>query len=62
MFTPSIWQIAIVLVIVLLLFGPKRLPELGRSMGRGMLEFKESISGRATDDEPAQVETTGAGR
>ena len=41
-------EIAIVLVIVLIIFGPKRLPELGRSMGRGIREFKGSISG---DDE-----------
>jgi sec-independent protein translocase protein TatA len=32
-------------LVVLLVFGPKRLPEMGRSMGRGMREFKESISG-----------------
>jgi len=32
-------------LVVLLIFGPKRLPEMGRSMGRGMREFKDSISG-----------------
>jgi sec-independent protein translocase protein TatA len=32
-------------LVLLLIFGPKRLPEMGRSMGRGMREFKESISG-----------------
>lgn len=37
----------IVLVIVLLFFGPKRLPMLGRSLGQGMREFKDSISGDA---------------
>jgi sec-independent protein translocase protein TatA len=37
-------EIAIVLVIVLLIFGPKRLPGLGRSMGRGIREFKGSLS------------------
>ena len=45
----SIWQVAIVLVIALLVFGPKRLPELGASLGRGMREFKDSITGK--DDE-----------
>ena len=45
----SIWQIAIVLVIALLVFGPKRLPELGSSLGKGMREFKDSITGK--DDE-----------
>jgi sec-independent protein translocase protein TatA len=47
----SIWEILILLLIVLLIFGPKRLPEMGRSLGRGMREFKDSITGR--DDERA---------
>jgi sec-independent protein translocase protein TatA len=38
-------EIAVVLVIVLIIFGPKRLPELGQSMGRGIREFRSSISG-----------------
>ena len=38
-------EIIIVLVIALVIFGPKRLPELGRSLGNGMREFKDSISG-----------------
>jgi sec-independent protein translocase protein TatA len=41
----SLIQIAIVLVIALLVFGPKRLPELGRSLGSGMREFRQTISG-----------------
>ena len=40
------WEIAILLVVVLLVFGPKRLPEMGRSLGRGMREFRQSITGR----------------
>lgn len=46
----------IVLAIVLLLiFGPKRLPEIGKSMGKGMREFKESVSGiTGNDEEPAK--------
>ena len=39
-------ELAIVLVIVLLIFGPKRLPGLGRQLGTGMREFKESITGK----------------
>src|SRR6185369_14493654 len=37
-------------LVLLLIFGPKRLPEMGRSMGRGMREFKESISGEHKDE------------
>ena len=44
-------EIAIVLVIVLLIFGPKRLPGLGKQLGTGMREFKDSISGKSDDDE-----------
>jgi sec-independent protein translocase protein TatA len=47
----GIWEIAIVLFIALIIFGPKRLPELGRSLGKGIREFKGSISGEH-DDEP----------
>jgi sec-independent protein translocase protein TatA len=44
-------EIAIVLVIVLLIFGPKRLPGLGRQLGTGMREFKDSITGKDRDDD-----------
>ena len=47
-------EIAIVLIIVLIIFGPKRLPELGQSMGRGIREFKNSISGDKDKDSPEE--------
>ena len=40
----GVWEIALVLLVLLLLFGPKRLPEMGRMMGRGMREFKETLT------------------
>jgi sec-independent protein translocase protein TatA len=39
----------LILIVALLVFGPKRLPEMGRSLGKGMREFKDSLSGK---DEP----------
>ena len=42
-------ELIIVLVLALIVLGPKRLPEVGRSIGRGMREFRESVSGRHDD-------------
>ncbi len=42
-------------LVVLLVFGPKRLPEMGRSMGRGLREFKSSITGEDKDQEPLDL-------
>jgi sec-independent protein translocase protein TatA len=42
-------ELIIVLVIVLVIFGPKRLPGLGRSLGRGLREFKDSVTGKDRD-------------
>jgi sec-independent protein translocase protein TatA len=47
-------EIGIVLVIALLVFGPKRLPELGGSLGKGMRDFSKGIKGE--DVEPAAIE------
>jgi sec-independent protein translocase protein TatA len=52
----SLWQIAIVLVIALIVFGPKRLPELGKSLGTGMREFKDSITGSNDDEDEKAAE------
>ena len=51
------WQgLVVILLILLLVFGPKRLPEMGRSLGRGMREFKDSITGNDADEEPERTE------
>jgi sec-independent protein translocase protein TatA len=42
----QLWEILLVLLLALLIFGPKKLPEMGRSLGRGMREFRDSISGK----------------
>ena len=44
-------EVLLVLAIVLIIFGPKRLPQLGRSLGSGMRNFKESIAGKGGDDD-----------
>ena len=56
-------ELIIVLVIVLLVFGPKRLPQLGRQLGGGMREFKDSIQGNNKDaDEESRAADADAGR
>jgi sec-independent protein translocase protein TatA len=42
-------------LVVLLVFGPRRLPEMGRSMGRGLREFKDSISGDKPESDPLEI-------
>ena len=49
-------ELIIVLVIILVIFGPKRLPGLGRSLGSGMREFKDSVTGKTKEDEREQLE------
>ena len=53
----GITGLVVILIVALLVFGPKRLPEMGRSLGRGMREFKDSISGK--DDKPELASVRG---
>ena len=48
-------ELVVVLIIALIVFGPKRLPELGRSLGKGIREFRGSISGDKEDDEDEEM-------
>jgi sec-independent protein translocase protein TatA len=49
-------EIGIVLLIVLVIFGPKRLPQLGRSLGSGMREFKDAVTGKNKNDDDESPE------
>ena len=54
------WEILLLLLVALLLFGPKRLPEMGRSLGKGLREFKDSVTGKYEErpvDVPAELPT-----
>ena len=57
----SPWHVAILAIVLLLFFGPKRLPEMGRSLGKGMREFKDSISGDGGEELPSLVAASGDG-
>ena len=67
----GIWELLILLLVLLLVFGPKRLPEMGRQLGKGMREFKDSVSGKYDGDDdvaelppaqPAETSTTATAR
>jgi sec-independent protein translocase protein TatA len=63
MFRNPTTDLIIVLVIVLLIFGPKRLPGLGKQLGSGLKEFKDSITGDSKDDDedkPPEIARTSA--
>ena len=51
----SPWELLLLLAFALLLFGPKRLPEMGRSLGKGMREFKDSLTGKDEDDKREEL-------
>jgi sec-independent protein translocase protein TatA len=58
----SPWHIAIFALVVLLVFGPKRLPEMGRSMGKGLRELKDGLTHHGEqllgDEDPAPAKPT----
>jgi sec-independent protein translocase protein TatA len=60
-FGVSIWELMILLIVLLLVFGAKRLPEMGRSLGKGMREFKDAVTGveesvsTPTPSQPAEL-------
>ena len=62
----GIWELLILLLVLLLVFGPKRLPEMGRQLGKGMREFKDSVTGDGKDDDvplpPCRAASRRAGR
>ena len=51
------WEIALIVLVILLLFGAKKLPEIGRSMGRGIREFKDTVGDTAKELKDATAET-----
>jgi sec-independent protein translocase protein TatA len=51
----GVWELVILMVVLLLVFGARRLPEMGRSIGSGMREFKDAVTGK---DEPEKTELT----
>jgi sec-independent protein translocase protein TatA len=53
-------EIGLVLIVALIVFGPKRLPELGHGLGRGMREFKESVTGENKDAVEVEEKTEGS--
>jgi sec-independent protein translocase protein TatA len=61
MFGLNPWELGLILMAILLLFGAKRVPEIGRSLGKGIREFKSSVEGKdeeTTTSEEDKTETT----
>lgn len=55
---PSGIELVLIAVVALLLFGPKRLPEMGRSLGKGIREFKNGVSGIMNGEEEQKPQAT----
>ncbi len=55
-------ELVIILLIIMMIFGAKRLPEIGASLGRGIRTFKSSVTGEDEKDEPDELEAQSANR
>jgi sec-independent protein translocase protein TatA len=55
-------EIIVVLIIALIVFGPKRLPELGSSLGRGIREFRSTVTGEKDDDDDDDAKAIAASK
>jgi sec-independent protein translocase protein TatA len=51
----GVWELLIIFAVLLLLFGAKRLPEMGRSLGHGMREFKDAVTGAGEEPEKDEL-------
>ena len=56
MFGLNPWELGIILLVVLLLFGAKRVPEIGRSLGKGIREFKSSVESKDADSDAEKAD------
>lgn len=53
---PSVWSIALIAVVVLLIFGGKKIPELMKGLGSGIKEFKKGVADDDTEESPKEIE------
>ena len=53
---PGVWSIALIAVVILLVFGGKKIPELMRGLGSGVKEFKEGIKEEEPKEEPKEID------
>ncbi len=51
----GVWELLIIFAVLLLLFGARRLPEMGRSLGQGMREFKDAVTGKNEEEEATEL-------